>query len=114
MTMTATASADLRPRRRDRTLALIGTLSRWLGLVGLGWIGPLIRLAMRDNPSEQLKALRDGLVVPLMGIGLFVAAWAVLAPQVQTSLGAIPGPQQVFEQAGSLWSSHLAERQKEA
>jgi nitrate/nitrite transport system permease protein len=112
--MTATTSADLRPQRRDRILAVVGAVSRWLGLVGLGWVGPLIRLALRDNPGEQLRALRDGLVVPLLGIGLFVAAWAMLAPQVQTSLGAIPGPQQVWQQAGSLWEAHLAERDKEA
>jgi nitrate/nitrite transport system permease protein len=112
--MTATAPSDLRPQRRERLLAVIGTVSRWLGLIGLGWIGPLLRLALRDNPGEQLRALRDGLVVPLVGIGLFLAAWAILAPQVQTSLGAIPGPQQVWQQASSLWDAHLAEREKEA
>jgi nitrate/nitrite transport system permease protein len=58
--------------------------------------------------------LRDTLVFPLLGIGLFLLAWGSLAPQVQTSLGAIPGPAQVWEQAGALWGDHVAERQKEA
>ena len=58
--------------------------------------------------------LRDSLFFPLMGIAVFVIAWASLAPQVQTSLGAIPGPVQVWEQTGALWQDHLAEREKEA
>jgi nitrate/nitrite transport system permease protein len=99
---------------RVRTLAIVNGISRWLGLIGLGWLGPLFRLVLRDNPKEQLAALRDGLIVPLAGIAVFLLAWASLAPQVQTSLGAIPGPAQVWEQATSLWADHLAERQKEA
>jgi nitrate/nitrite transport system permease protein len=37
-----------------------------------------------------------------------------LAPQVNTSLGAIPGPVQVWEQAVNLVGDHRAERQKES
>ena len=33
---------------------------------------------------------------------------------MQTSLGAIPGPAQVWQQATVLWADHVAERQKEA
>lgn len=108
------SAPDLRALRRDRAIAVVSRISSWLGLVGLGWIGPLVRLVLRDDPREQLAALRDGLLVPLVGIGLFVFAWASLAPRVETSLGAIPGPQQVLEQAASLWADHLSERQKEA
>jgi nitrate/nitrite transport system permease protein len=112
--MTDDLPADLPSPRRERAIAIITRISRWLGLVGLGWIGPLLKLVLRDNPREQLAALRDGLVVPLLGIGLFLVAWASLAPQVQTSLGAIPGPLQVWEQTTALWADHVAERQKEA
>jgi nitrate/nitrite transport system permease protein len=52
--------------------------------------------------------------VPLIGIVLFFGAWAALAPQVHTSLGAIPGPVAVFEQAKSMWADHLLQRQKAA
>ncbi len=37
---------------------------------------------------------------PLAGIGGFLALWALLAPLVQTSLGALPGP-------GDVWSAFL-------
>lgn len=112
--MTIATIAETPSPRRDALLATIGRLSKWLNILGLGWIGPLLRLAAGDNPREQLVALRDGLFVPLLGIGLFLIAWASLAPQVQTSLGAIPGPAQVWQQTNMLWADHLAERQKAA
>jgi nitrate/nitrite transport system permease protein len=49
-------------------------------------------------PSAQ--AVFDSAWPPLVGIGTFVGLWAVLAPMVQTSLGALPGP-------GDVWSAFL-------
>jgi nitrate/nitrite transport system permease protein len=112
--MTETGSRAVTSPSRERTLAVANRAAVGLGIVGLGWVVPLAKLALRDSPREQLIALRDGLVVPLLGIGLFLVAWAGLAPQVHTSLGAIPGPVQVWQQAGGLWGEYLAERQKEA
>jgi nitrate/nitrite transport system permease protein len=45
---------------------------------------------------------------------LFLALWAAVAPRIQTSLGAVPGPRQVAEQAVALWDDHRNERRKEA
>ena len=39
---------------------------------------------------------------------------SVLAPRVNTSLGALPGPAHVWEQALNLIADHKAERAKEA
>jgi len=100
--------------RRERLFSAINRASTWLKALGLGWLTPIMKIAAGDNPREQLGELRDALVIPLTGIALFLLAWAMLAPQVQTSLGAIPGPAQVWEQAGGLWADHLAEREKEA
>ena len=52
------------------------------------------------KPTAEAPARRPGklglwlksLLPPLIGIGAFLALWAVLAPQVETSLGALPGP----------------------
>ena len=101
-------------QRRQKLFAAINRASAWLSALGLGWLTPLLKIAAGDDPREQLGELRDSLVFPLMGIVLFLTAWAMLAPQVQTSLGAIPGPAQVWEQAGALWQDHVAEREKEA
>ena len=71
--------------------ARINTAAAYLNILGLGWLAPLARIAAGDSVKPQLKELRQGLLVPLIGIGVFLAAWAWAAPQVKTSLGAIPG-----------------------
>ncbi|RWL22888.1 MULTISPECIES: ABC transporter permease [Mesorhizobium] len=103
-----------RGKRKEQNLARINRAARWLEVFGLAWLAPILRIAAGDNLSEQVGELKRVLVIPLLGIAIFLAAWGVLAPRVQTSLGAIPGPVQVWEQAGVLWADHWAEREKEA
>ncbi|MCE9650488.1 MAG: ABC transporter permease [Parvibaculum sp.] len=98
--------------RRARFLAVLGKSQRALGVFGLGWLLPLVRLIAGEDPREQLASLRDGLLIPLVGIGVFLVAWGLLAPQVKTSLGAIPGPVEVWRQGGSLLGEYRAERQR--
>ncbi len=110
--MTTTSETVEITSRREGLFSLINKASAWLSALGLGWLTPLLRIAAGDNPRAQLGELRDTLLVPLIGIGLFVSAWAILAPQVQTSLGAVPGPAEVWEQGTLLWQDHLDEREK--
>lgn len=84
-----------------------------LDAIGLGFLLPLLRIAAGDNVSEQAQELKHRVLVPLLGISLFLLAWASLAPMVNTSLGAIPGPVQVWDQAGKLVDDHYRERDKE-
>lgn len=44
---------------------------------------------------------------------LFLGLWHITAAQIETSLGQLPGPAQVSEQAKSLWAEHREERSKE-
>ncbi|MXN66314.1 ABC transporter permease subunit [Stappia sp. GBMRC 2046] len=111
--MTGEADAA-RLARKERLFARINKAARWLDALGLAWITPILKIAAGDNPKEQLGELKRVLVIPLVGIGLFLAAWGILAPQVQTSLGAIPGPAQVWDQAVNLWKDHKDERAKAA
>lgn len=57
--------------------------------------------------------LRD-LLVPLMGIAIFLGLWAALAPQVDTSLGAMPGPVEVAGQGVALFGEWQAANAIEA
>lgn len=105
--------ADIaKEQRRQKLFGIINKAAAWLNALGFGWLTPLLRIAAGDNPREQFKELRDVLVIPLVGILLFLMAWAALAPTVQTSLGAIPGPMQVWEQTTNLWDDHFKEREK--
>ncbi|GHB35217.1 nitrate transporter [Pseudovibrio japonicus] len=83
-------------------------------VLGLAWFVPVLRLAAGAPPKEQLSALNRVLVIPLIGVLFFLFVWGVTAPRIQTSLGAIPGPVQVWEQAGNLWADHVREREKAA
>ncbi|MGV8939615.1 MAG: ABC transporter permease [Allorhizobium sp.] len=103
-----------RVERREKWFQRIKRATVWLDAFGLGWFTPVLRITAGDNVTQQLAELRRVLLVPLLGIVLFLGAWAVLAPKVQTSLGAIPGPVAVAEQASALWYDHLAERNKAA
>ncbi len=91
----------------------INRSASYLEVVGLGWLVPLMRMASGDNIRQQSAELWRQLGVPLLAIVIFLAAWAWLAPKVNTSLGVLPGPAQVWVQAKNLYADHLAERGKE-
>ncbi|MFZ5558464.1 MAG: ABC transporter permease [Pseudomonadota bacterium] len=72
------------------------------------------RLAPVRDPREQARALWFGLGVPLAAVALFLWLWAAGAARVETSLGALPGPAQVLEQARALVDDYFVERAKRA
>lgn len=73
-----------------------------------GWLK-----AITDRLSGP--ALADSarqLVLPTIGLALFLVFWHLTAPQVNTSLGAFPGPADVWQQAGQLWQEHTDQRER--
>jgi nitrate/nitrite transport system permease protein len=52
-------------------------------------------------------------VVPVVALMIFLGIWGVTASHIETSLGTVPGPAQVWEQTMSLYDEHVAERDKE-
>ncbi|QBJ26413.1 ABC transporter permease [Haematobacter massiliensis] len=112
MTAIDSASTATREARRARTFARIGQADRWFRILGLAFLTPLLRLIAGDNPKAQARELWQLLGVPIVAIAVFLLAWAWAAPQVQTSLGAIPGPAQVWEQAMQLNEEAAQERVK--
>jgi nitrate/nitrite transport system permease protein len=91
---------------------LINRVNPYLALIGLGWFVPILRIFAGDNLNQQLRDLWQQLFVPLLAIALFVAVWAQLAARIDTSLGGIPGPAAVWEEAGNLVADHRAERER--
>jgi nitrate/nitrite transport system permease protein len=110
----AAASLKAAEDRRARRLARIGRLDGWFRILGLPFMPPVLRLVAGDNPQAQLKDIWRLLGVPLAAIAGFLLLWSSLAPMVQTSLGAIPGPKAVWEQVLVLHSDAAAEKAKEA
>ncbi|MFD1694998.1 ABC transporter permease [Roseibium aestuarii] len=109
---TTEVSQLARQARKERLFTKINKASGWLDALGLSWVTPLLKIAAGDSLHEQLGELKRVLLVPLIGIGAFLVLWGVLAPQVQTSLGAVPGPAAVWSQALNLWEDHVREREK--
>ena len=101
-------------KKREKVFSFINKASGWMDALGFSWLVPLLKLAAGDSPKEQLGELKRVLLIPLIGIMAFIIAWAVLAPKVQTSLGVVPGPVQVWAQVGNLWQDHVREREKAA
>jgi nitrate/nitrite transport system permease protein len=91
-----------REARKARLFTRINAADKWFQVLGLSWLTPLLKAAAGDNPAAQVKEIWRLLVVPILAIVAFLMLWATLAPQVQTSLGAVPGPAQVWTEAVNL------------
>jgi nitrate/nitrite transport system permease protein len=103
-----------REPRSGRGALLLRRVSGYLTLLGFSWLVPVLRLAAGEPPREELKDLARELGVPLLAIALFVLAWGQLAARIDTSLGGIPGPSAVWQEAKTLYAEHKAERVRRA
>ncbi|WP_371194783.1 ABC transporter permease [Glaciecola sp. SC05] len=52
------------------------------------------------------------IILPLLGMALFLLLWSALASRIDTSLGKFPGPAQVWEQSIVLYQEHHAQQDK--
>ncbi|MGP6088590.1 ABC transporter permease [Antarctobacter jejuensis] len=110
-----TLSAEAtREARRARLFTRINAADKWFQVLGLSWITPALKAMAGDNPKAQMKELWRLLAVPLIAIAGFLVLWGTLAPQVQTSLGAVPGPAAVWEEAKNLHADAQAKAAKQA
>jgi nitrate/nitrite transport system permease protein len=71
-------------------------------------------LPAATNGEPKARAVLRGVLPPLLGIGAFLMLWHVGASGVETSLGKLPGPVDVVEQAGNLYQEYRDERAREA
>ena len=101
-----------REARRARLFTRINKADAWFQVFGLAWITPMVRAAAGDNPRAQMKEIWRLLLVPMLAILAFLFLWATLAPKVQTSLGAIPGPAAVWGEAVNLHEDAQAKADK--
>ena len=100
--------------RRQRWFSRITKIEGYLSVLGLGFLVPILKMIGGADVKSQGRELWRLAGVPVLAIVIFLGVWAVLAPRVQTSLGAIPGPGAVWEQVVVLMADHSAERAKEA
>jgi nitrate/nitrite transport system permease protein len=86
---------------------------RFFTIAGLTWFVPIIRLVTGEEPKEQLQEIWAMIGVPLSAIGIFLILWGAMAARIDTSLGKLPGPAQVYTAAQGLVTEHREERGKQ-
>ena len=91
---------------------MYNSLIKFLTITGLTWFVPLVKIAAGDNVNQQLRQLFLIMGVPIFAFILFLGVWSFSAGQINTSLGAIPGPSAVWHEAGGLLADHFSERAK--
>ncbi len=92
---------------------MLNKVIHFLEVSGLTWFVPLTRLATGESPKEQFKQLWMVMGIPIIAFIIFLVLWGQMAQSIETSLGKIPGPSQVIEEAKGLWEEHSYEREKE-
>jgi nitrate/nitrite transport system permease protein len=60
---------------------------------------------------QQLYKILNSLLLPLIGMLLFIGLWTGVASSIDTSLGKFPGPAAVLEQTVSLYDEHIAQQE---
>ena len=76
-------------------------------------------VATIDKRFEQMMAMLSPqrlvqvMLLPCIGIAVFIMLWQFTASRIETSLGQFPGPVQVWEQTRNLGVEHQRERDKE-
>jgi nitrate/nitrite transport system permease protein len=66
------------------------------------------------NGEPVARVLARNFGPALLGIAIFLVLWHVAAKGIETSLGKLPGPVEVWQQAGNLYQEHKNERAREA
>jgi nitrate/nitrite transport system permease protein len=62
------------------------------------------------SAGVRAREIGRGLIVPLVAVLVFLALWSRVSASLETTLGRIPGPLAVLQQARALWGEHLVER----
>lgn len=86
---------------------------KFFSSTGMRWGIPFVKLFAGERIKDQLVEIGKTVIIPVISIVVFLLIWSFTARQITTSLGQVPGPGMVWEQAQSLWKEHRAERLKE-
>lgn len=76
--------------------------------------GPLARFIPEGLKLPTGREAFDSAWPPLLGVACFLGLWALLAPQVTTSLGTLPGPGDVWTAFTGLLGEYSAARAEQA
>ena len=78
----------------------------------LPWLDRVLTAISCDLFGKTFVKLIRNLLVPFIALCVFLGLWSIGAKHVETSLGTLPGPAEVWEQTVTLYDEHNAERAK--
>ena len=74
------------------------------------------RSTVNEKMMKTLKSVfnkvTNTLILPAVGIAIFLVLWSITAASIHTSLGEFPGPNAVVKQLSALYDEHNTEREK--
>lgn len=94
------------------TTPLYVRINKILDLIGFTWFVPLVKLCGGESPKAQFRELLIAIGAPILFFMAFLMFWSWGASKIETSLGVIPGPSAVYQEAQGLLEEHSAEREK--
>lgn len=69
----------------------------------------ILKIFRYENLAQWAAQSWQNVAIPSISIGIFLLLWAQLASNVTTSLGALPGPLEVYEETQGLVADHVAQ-----
>lgn len=94
------------------TTPLYVRINKILDLIGFTWFVPLVKLCGGESPKAQFRELLIAIGAPVLFFMAFLMFWSWGASKIETSLGVIPGPSAVYQEAQGLLEEHSTEREK--
>lgn len=76
---------------------------------GLTIFVPLIKMSMKDEPGKQLIELIKLIGLPVIALVIFFSLWDFASTRIQTSVGQLPSPAYVWNQAKAMAADARAE-----
>lgn len=74
---------------------------------------PLAIVRLDKISAAKWRDIVLGAFIPCVGLAIFLLFWQLGSQNIKTSLGAFPGPKQVYEQAGNMVAEYKDEKARE-
>jgi len=79
-----------------------------------GWLAQVAWLPVAGRPRTQISVFTRQGALAVLGIVVFLFVWQAAALRVNTTLGQLPGPAAVWQEARGLHAEYLEDLQREA
>jgi len=87
-------------------------LINFFEFIGFTWFVPIVRLCTADEPKVQAQLLLRMIGLPILGLCIFFGIWSIVASNLTTSVGSLPGPSKVWNSATEMLAQYRLEAGK--